>query len=144
MNRLKDVYSKNNLKLAFDRLVTNPESTYKNYFRNTYSTYAFALDRNIQTLSNRIRSGFLPSTAIRAFMPKANGLNRMYTLLPIEDQIVYQGFGNIIAEALSSDRVIRKRYKKSVFGNLYPRDIPCCRSASGRARKRLQGLASLG
>lgn len=65
------------------------------------------------------KSGYLPSTSIRTFMPKANGLSRMYTLLTIEDQIVYQAYANVIAEALLNVSQIKNRYKKSVFGNLY-------------------------
>lgn len=116
---LKDVYNTGNLKLAFERLVTNPESTYKNYFRNIYNSYAYALDRNIRMLSKRVKSGYLPMESIRVYMPKSNGLHRMYTLLSIEDQVVYQAFGNIIAEALLSNKTVRKRYKRSTFGNLY-------------------------
>ena len=105
--------------LAFQRLITNPENTYKNYFRQTYNNYAYALDSNISVLSKKIKAGFLPNPALQVFMPKSNGLSRMYTLLSIEDQIVCQAFGNIIADSLTSGRTVRKRYKQSVFGNLY-------------------------
>lgn len=119
MYTISDVYKQENLVLSYQRLVTNPESTYKDFFRDTYSTYAMALDKNICFLRSKVKAGYLPATSIRTFMPKANGLSRMYTLLTIEDQIVYQAYANVIAEALFNISQIRNRYKKSVFGNLY-------------------------
>lgn len=118
MYTIKSVYRQNNLKLAYRRIITNPESTYKNYFRDTYSFYAMAIDDNTKNISSKIKAGYMPEQSIRVFMPKSNGLSRMYTLLSLEDQIVYQAFANIIAEAISTDKV-RKRYRKTVFGNLY-------------------------
>ena len=118
MYTIKSVYKQSNLKIAFRRLITNPESTYKNYFRDLYRCYAMALDDNIKVIQKNIKAGYMPEPAIRVYMPKSNGLNRMYSLISINDQIVYQAFANVIAEAISSTR-IKKRYKKSVFGNLY-------------------------
>ena len=119
MYTIADVTKQENLMLAFNRLLTNPESTYKNYFRNIYSAYSLALQPNIEYLRKKIKSGYLPGNTIRVFMPKGNGLSRMYTLLQIEDQIVYQAYANVIAEALSSIPEVKRRYKKLVFGNLY-------------------------
>lgn len=113
------VIKKDNLLLAFRRLLTNPESTYKNFFRDTYATYAMCPEKNLELLRTKLKSGYLPNEAIRVFMPKPNGLNRMYKLLSIEDQIVYQAYANILANSLVSDKEIRKRYKKIVFGNMY-------------------------
>ncbi|MEG2013497.1 MAG: RNA-directed DNA polymerase [Anaerovoracaceae bacterium] len=119
MVSITNVAKKDNLILAYNRLLTNPESTYKNFFRDTYSAYGMAAEKNISLLSSKIKSGYLPTETIRVFMPKANGLSRMYTLMSIEDQIVYQAYANTLAEALSNNSNIKKRYKKSVFGNLY-------------------------
>lgn len=118
MYTITNIRKFSNLSLAYDRLVTNPESTYKNYFRSTYSNFALALNDNIKCISHKMKSGFMPEISLRAFMPKSNGLSRMYTILSIEDQIVYQAFANIIAEAMTNKKT-RERYKKSVFGNLY-------------------------
>lgn len=70
-----------------------------------------------------MKSGYLPTNTIRVFMPKANGLSRMYTLMSIEDQIVYQAYANVLAEGLVAIPQVRKRYKKSVFGNLYSNSV---------------------
>lgn len=118
MYTINNVAKRSNLALAYARLLTNPESTYKNFFRDTYSIYGMASEKNIALLQKRVKTGYLPTQSIRVFMPKANGLNRMYTLLSIEDQIVFQAYANILARSLTSLPEITKRYKKSVFGNL--------------------------
>ena len=118
MYTIVNVAKQSNLTLAYTRLLTNPESTYKNLFRDTYSIYGMASEKNIALLQKSVKAGYLPTQSIRVFMPKANGLNRMYTLLSIEDQIVYQAYANILAKSLTSIPEITKRYKKSVFGNL--------------------------
>lgn len=115
---INNVCTINNLRLAYERLLTNPEATYKNYFRNIYATYSMAVDDNIRNLSSKMRSGYVAGTPYKIYIPKTNGLNRMYTLMPIEDQIVYQAFANKLADQMQIE-VVKKRYKKSVFGNLY-------------------------
>ena len=115
----KNIASKKNLSLAFDRLLTNPESTYKSFFRDSYSAYGMVSEKNIEILNKKLLAGYIPEKTIRVFMPKANGLNRMYTLLTVEDQIVYQAYANIIAVELTNNEEIKRRYKRSVFGNLF-------------------------
>ena len=116
---MRDISKQDNLLLAYNRLLTNPESTYKNFFRDTYSAYGMAISKNIALLHKKVKSGYLPVDTVRVFMPKANGLSRMYTLMSIEDQIVYQAYANVLAEALVTNPKVKRRYKKSVFGNLY-------------------------
>lgn len=123
MFSIKDVAKQSNLILAYNRLLTNPESTYKNFFRDSYSAYGIAIEKNITLLRSKMKSGYLPTNTIRVFMPKANGLSRMYTLMSIEDQIVYQAYANVLAEGLVAIPQVRKRYKKSVFGNLYSNSV---------------------
>ncbi len=106
------------MELAYTRLLTNPEATYKNYFRNIYATYGMAKDSNLKNLSAKMKAGYLPDKSYKVYVPKPNGLNRMYTIMTIEDQIVYQAFANKLAEQMQIDSV-KKRYKKSVFGNLF-------------------------
>lgn len=116
---MKEVFNRDNLKLAYSRLVTNPEDTYKNFFRDTYRTYGMTSEKNLLLLQKKLKAGYIPMDSVREFFPKANGLSRMYTLLSIEDQIVYQAYANVIAERLSANKQVKKRYKKTVFGNLY-------------------------
>lgn len=118
MYTISNVRSISNLSIAYKRLITNQESTYKNYFRNLYTAYNFSVENNIKELSKRVKAGYIPSQPVKVFMPKSNGLSRMYTLLSVEDQIVYQAYCNIIAEAVTTSKV-KARFRKSVFGNLY-------------------------
>jgi hypothetical protein len=50
-------------------------------------------------------------------MPKRSGILRPYTILTVEDQIVYQGLINVIAERLAPR--VRSRYLVQTFGHLY-------------------------
>lgn len=77
------------------------------------------MDDNIKLLYKKLKAGYLPTPSIHAFLPKSNGLCRLYTLLSIEDQIVYQAYANIIAVSLSANSHVKRRYKKCVFGNLF-------------------------
>ena len=104
--------------LAYQRLLTNTEATYKNYFRNSYATYGMALEKNIRNISARLKGGYIPQISYKVYIPKPNGLNRMYTIMSMDDQIVYQAFANKIADQMQIDSVTR-RYGKMVFGNLY-------------------------
>lgn len=118
MISINNIGTTRNIDLAYTRLLTNPEATYKNYFRNIYATYGMAKDINIHNLSKKIRSGYVSEPSFKVYVPKPNGLNRMYTLMSIEDQIVYQAYANKLADQMQVNS-IRRRYKKSVFGNLY-------------------------
>ena len=115
---INNIKTPKNLELAYTRLITNPEATYKNYFRHIYAAYGMALSKNLKNLSLKIKAGFLPYNSYRVFAPKPNGLSRVFTILSIEDQIVYQAFANKLADQMQVDKVVN-RYKKRVFGNLY-------------------------
>lgn len=115
---INNIRTSKNLNLAYTRLLTNPEATYKNYFRNIYATYGMAKDRNIRNLSKKMKSGYVAEESYKIYIPKPNGLHRMYTIMSIEDQLVYQAFANKLADQMQVESVTR-RYKRSVFGNLY-------------------------
>ncbi len=69
-------------------------------------------------LKNRLdRSIFEPSDACKLFLPKPSGILRPYTLLGIEDQIVYQAMANVVAERLYPR--VRSKYNRQVFGHQY-------------------------
>jgi retron-type reverse transcriptase len=107
-----------NLRSAWRWLLSNPDATYKSYFRGLYQRYAIAEDTLLQDLADRLRRGiYEPEPACKIFHPKASGILRPYSLLSVEDQIVYQSAVNLIAEKLYP-RVVQ-RYNKQVFGHLY-------------------------
>ncbi|HBQ27257.1 MAG TPA: hypothetical protein DD791_12745 [Syntrophomonas sp.] len=105
MSAFTDLYSFNNLKLAWQRIRTGQNTFYKSFYRHTYDAYAISLEKNLQLLSDSIRTSvFQPSSSERIFIPKNNGLQRPITLLCIEDQIVLQAIANIYAIKFRSKR----------------------------------------
>ena len=107
-----------NLQRAWQWIRSNPDRTYKSHFRELYSAYATADDALLKHLKNRLdRSIFEPSDACKLFLPKPSGILRPYTLLGIEDQIVYQAMANVVAERLHPHA--RGRYNRQVFGHQY-------------------------
>lgn len=118
MPDLTRAWSIDNLRLAWSWLRSNPEKTYKGYFRDLYSAYAVADDALLEHLRDRLNRGvFDPTDSCKIFFPKPSGILRPITLLTIEDQIVYQAMANIVAEKMF--RHVRSRYNKQVFGHLY-------------------------
>lgn len=112
------MHSLPNLKRAYRWLQSNPDGVYKNYFRDTYTAYAAASNLALSRLARELGRGAFEAThATKVFLPKASGLLRPYTLLTMDDQLVYQACINIVADKLKP--LVRSRYNKSVFGHLY-------------------------
>lgn len=107
-----------NLQLAWQWIRSNPDRSYKAHFRELYSAYATADEALLKHLKDRLdRSIFEPSDACKLFLPKPSGILRPYTLLGIEDQIVYQAMANVVAERLYPH--VRSKYNRQVFGHQY-------------------------
>jgi retron-type reverse transcriptase len=114
---LSNIWSRDNLLLAWRRLTTGKNIAYKRYFRNLYYAYEIALDANLKDMQERLRGGsFKPQQPTRVYLPKPSGLQRPLTLLSIEDQIVLQSIANVFAEKISPRR--RKLENKYVFSNI--------------------------
>lgn len=117
-DHLAEAFSKPNLRLAWKWLTTNPEPQFKNYVRHIYRAYSLCFEANLEDLHKRLTNqSYTPQHATKLFFPKKSGILRPYSLLCIEDQIVYQAMINIIAESFPPH--IRRRYLKQVFGHLY-------------------------
>lgn len=115
VQKLRDL---ENLRRAWRWIRTNPDPTYKSYFRDLYRNFAAAEDALLADLSERLRREvYTPTAASKLFFPKASGILRPYSLLTVEDQIVYQAAANLIAERLLPR--VSHRYYKQVFGHLY-------------------------
>ena len=113
--RLRDL---DNLRRAWQWIRSNPDASYKSYFRDLYRNYAAAEDVLLADLADRLRRGvYAPTVSCKLFFPKASGVLRPYSLLTVEDQIVYQAVANLIAERLLPR--VRRQYYKQVFGHLY-------------------------
>lgn len=109
---------KENFHRAWRWIRSNADTNYKSHFRTLYGLYAIADNELLETLREKvIRGRYDPGTSCKIFSPKASGILRPYTLLNIEDQIVYQACANIIAEKLHPK--VRRKYYKETFGHLY-------------------------
>jgi hypothetical protein len=118
MSDLDQLRHLDNLNRAWRWIRSNPDATYKSYFRPLYQHYAVAEAALLHDLSSRLRRGiYEPEPSCKIFQPKPSGILRPISLLSVEDQIAYQAAVNLIAEKLYP-RVVR-RYSQQVFGNLY-------------------------
>jgi len=107
-----------NLRRAWRWIRSNPDPSYKSYFRPLYQHFAVAEDALLDDLAERLRRDiYEPEPSCKIFQPKPSGILRPISLLSVEDQIVYQAAVNLIAEKLYP-RVVR-RYAEQVFGHLY-------------------------
>ena len=114
---LEKLYSKNNLELAWKRVLTGKNVQYKRYFRELYYQYEVASTKNLEHLRNRIKDSlYSPQKPLKFFIPKPSGLHRPITLLYLEDQIVLQAIANLYEKKLKKRRL--KLQRKQVFGNL--------------------------
>jgi hypothetical protein len=118
MSALSEFQDRNNLERAWRWIRNNPDPTYKRYCSDFYSRFAVADDLIIDDLQQRLQRGFYePSHSCKFLIPKKSGILRPYTILTVEDQIVYQALINVIAERLASR--IRTRYLTQTFGHIY-------------------------
>lgn len=112
------LYRIENLQRAWRWIRSNPDAGYKTYFREHYAAYTTAQDALLKDLSDRLRRGaYVPAPSCKIYLPKASGILRPYSLLNVEDQIVYQAAANVVAERLFPR--VRHRYFTQVFGHLY-------------------------
>src|SRR5947207_2262644 len=103
-----------NISLAWLRIQTNPEPAYKKYFRRLYTNYSVAEAKLLNELAARLKKGvYTPAHGCKILFPKASGGLRPYTLLTVEDQVIYQSFANVIAELLRPK--VQGRYFYEVF-----------------------------
>jgi len=115
---LNKTFTKINLTRAWRWINSNPSYQYKNYFRDSYSSYNISVDVNLKDLSKRLKDGvYKPCKPTQLLLPKNGISTRLFTLLSVEDQIVYQAMVNIIAEKFYAK--LKKDYNVLTFGNLY-------------------------
>ncbi len=117
-NDLKTAFDKDNLLRCWTWLNTNSDNNYKNYFRSLYKAYALSLDENIDKLHRDLKyHRYKPELSTKLYIPKKSGILRPYTLLNLNDQLVYLALVSIVAEKLH--KKARKNYNRTVFGHLY-------------------------
>jgi hypothetical protein len=97
---------------------TNSDRTYKRYFRDLYRAFALIDEEGLGRIRNQVLAGaYEPTHPTKLFFPKPSGIQRPFTLLTVDDQLLYQALTNLIAERLAAR--VSHRYNKVVFGNLY-------------------------
>lgn len=118
MLSISAIWALDNVSRAWRWVRSNPDHAYKSYFREHYAAYASADTALLDALVARLRRGiYEPESATKIFFPKASGILRPYSLIAVEDQIVYQAASNVIADAMLPH--VRGRYFREVFGHLY-------------------------
>ncbi|HWU75255.1 MAG TPA: RNA-directed DNA polymerase [Rhodanobacter sp.] len=118
MATLDQLRNIDNLRRAWRWIQSNADASYKSYFRSLYQHYAVAEEALLADLASRLKRGiYEPDVATKLYFPKVSGVLRPYSLLSVEDQIVYQAAVNLIAEKLAPK--VRLRQLKAVFGHLY-------------------------
>ncbi len=115
---LEEAIKKDNLNRAWRWIKSNPDRRYKKYFRDFYASYSLIEDFVVDDIYKKIKENtYEPSHGCKVYIPKASGVLRPYTLLTIQDQIVYQALVNVVAEQLLPK--VKNSYYKTTFGNLY-------------------------
>ncbi len=110
--------SLDNLRRAYRWTQSNPEAKYKEHFRDAYAAYAASSDGNLRRLRRQlVKNTYEPGHSSKVYFPKPSGILRPYSLLTVNDQIVYQACANVVAEKLNPK--VRHRYLKTIFGHLY-------------------------
>lgn len=118
MADLDELRKVNNLQRAWRWIRSNSDASYKSYFRDLYGNFAVADDALLADLADRLRRGvYHPSGACKLFFPKSSGILRPYSLLTVEDQIVYQTAINLVADKIFPK--VKHHYHLHVFGHLY-------------------------
>ena len=118
MTDLDKLRQLDNMRRAWRWVQSNADPVYKSHFRALYQHFAVAENALLEDLADRLkRDIYEPEPACKLFHPKASGILRPYSLLSVEDQIVYQSAVNLIAEKMFPRT--RQRYLKQVFGHLY-------------------------
>jgi retron-type reverse transcriptase len=108
--------SPSNFLLAWRRITTGSNLSYKRFFRDSYLGYEVSFEANLNSLIKRIKGGaYEPQPPDRIFIPKPSGFQRPISLLSVEDQIVWQAIANILELKWKTKRAEVER--KVVFSN---------------------------
>lgn len=120
--RYEKFCSVKNLQLAWDRIYANSaDVSYKNLYRDLFTYYDFDVKSNLKRLSERLKNRtYEPSKVFKFYKPKQSGLQRMFSLLNLDDLIVYQAFANMVIPDFAKKRKPLER--KYVFSNLFNKE----------------------
>lgn len=116
---LEKYFNKENIKLAWERIVRSSERDAKDFYGiSLWSNY---VDEECEKLSEQLIEGSWKATRpFKLYRPKPNLMQRTITRLHIEDAIVFQAFANVLAEENYSSLTT---YSESVFGSVLSPDV---------------------
>lgn len=110
---LNTLYSKSNLRLAWQWINTASNHGYKEFFRHGYQCWGLGEDQLLRDLRLDLKGSWRPSDPLTIWVPKRNRLHRAISLLAIEDQIVLQALANVCVGKM------RKRRRAVEKGHVY-------------------------
>lgn len=97
--------TKQNLSLAWKRIRTAQNFSYKRFYRRVYDGLEIGIFYELETLRSKLNHrSYAPQHAQRVFIAKPSGLQRPITFLDPRDQIVFQAIANIAAYRIEPTR----------------------------------------
>jgi retron-type reverse transcriptase len=121
---IKTLGSRNNLSLAWKRVASASNFTYKASYRPIFEAYELASKQALADLRERIiECTYNPQEPLKQYYPKPSGLQRPITYLVIEDQIILQAIANLFMNVtINIRRELEGRY---IFSNYFnPKTSP--------------------
>jgi hypothetical protein len=107
-----------NLRRAWRWISASPDQLYRDFSGQSYADFSLCPNELLEDIRDHVQRGFYePSAARKVYVPKRDLTSRTYTILSVQDQVVYQALANIIADRF--DAIARPGYLKQSFGHLY-------------------------
>lgn len=117
-SHLKQAFKFENLQRSWTWVNTSTDVQYKNHFRNLYQAYAVSDIENLKDLRDQLRQRtFTAEHSTKLYLPKPSGILRPYSLLRINDQIVYFALISFVAQKFLPRA--QHNYCRKVFGHLF-------------------------
>src|ERR1700732_895045 len=113
-----ETFELGNLNRAWRWISNNPDKLYKDICRSSYVDHSACIADVLSDIRDRgLRQLYEPSSARKIQLPKAKELSRTYSVLTVEDQLVYQAMVNLVAERLAPQ--VKRSSLVTSFGHVY-------------------------
>lgn len=112
---LERIADRENLRLALIRISqTEPNRKIWND-RTGIHRFWSDVEKNLESFSKQILDGYKASFALKVYMPKSFVHTRVFSILSVRDEILYQAISNLLAQNAYSD--LKSLQKHNSFGN---------------------------
>ena len=116
MSLWDEFLSPDNLQLAWNRVVRSIHGDTKD--RLALSAFNHSLARNLKLVRSQIeRDTYEPSVALKMYQPKRAGTLRGLSILTVQDRVVYQAIGNVVANHTNAE--LRVFADRQVYAHVY-------------------------